>query len=164
MLNYREFIKKLDSELSLYFDEQKSFICCKKYCSSCCEKGDYPLSNYELDFLTEGYSALDNLTKIQVQENFKKMEKGGQCPFLINKVCCVYEYRPIICRVHGLAYICSNGMAKVPYCANKGKNYSNEYKSGVLNCEPVKENLDTAALLKYFPDVVIKNLYDWINI
>ena len=163
MLNYREFIRKLDSRLSLYFDEQKNFICCKKSCSSCCEKGDYPISQYELEYLMEGYEKLENSVKILVQNNFKNIEQGGKCPFLINQACSVYAYRPIICRVHGLAYICSNGMVKLPYCVEEGKNYSGFYSEGVLSCEPVKENLDTIFLLKDFSDVVVKNLYDWIR-
>lgn len=163
-MNYIDFLKALDLRLKKYFDEHKSYICCKKFCSSCCEKGDYPLSNYELEYLMAGYKSLDNSLKILVQDNFKKMEKGGKCPFLINGTCAVYSYRPIICRVHGLAYICSNGLAKLPYCANDGLNYSDVYSSGILNCEPIKENLDTKFLLRNFTGVEIRNLYDWINL
>lgn len=162
-MNYTDFIHNLDSRLELYFKEQKNFICCKKQCSACCEKGDYPLSQYELEYLMEGYSNLETSLKIKVQENFKKFKKGGKCPFLIDKTCSVYNWRPIICRVHGLAYICPTGEAKLPYCANEGKNYSKVYSSKELFCEPIKENLDTKNLLKDFPDVVIKNLYDWLN-
>ena len=161
-MNYIDFLKTLDLRLEKYFEEQKSYICCKKFCSACCEKGDYPISNYELEYLMEGYKSLANPIKIQVQENFKEMEKGGKCPFLINKECSIYSYRPIICRVHGLAYICSTGKAIVPYCTNSGLNYSKEYSTGILNCEPVKENLETKELLKDFKDVEIRNLIDWI--
>ena len=44
MKKYQLFLKELDNKLSLYFDQHKEYICCKKGCSLCCEKGDYPIS------------------------------------------------------------------------------------------------------------------------
>ena len=159
---YTEFLNNLDSKLSAYFDEYKDFICCKAGCSECCEKGDYPLSDIELNYLMQGYIKLDFGTKKLVQNNINTLQKGGACPFLINKLCSVYEYRPIICRVHGLAYLCKDNTVKVPYCVNNGKNFTKVYKDGEFNSEPIKENLDTKTLLKDFSPV-IKNLYDWIK-
>ena len=57
------------------------------------------------------------------------MQKGEQCPFLIENSCSIYPYRPIICRVHGLAYLCKENLVKVPYCANNGLNYKDVYKN-----------------------------------
>lgn len=144
------------SKIDKYFELQKEFICCKAGCSSCCETGDYPISEKELKTLMIGYSKLDNESKIRVQNNLKKMVRGGACPFLLDSLCSVYEYRPTICRIYGLAYITKNGVVKVPYCANEGKNYSQVYSNGEFFGEPIKENLDE--LLGQ-----TRNLYDWIN-
>ena len=82
------------------------------------------MSQMELEYLMQGYIALDAKLKLKVQNNIKNMQRGGACPFLIDKTCSVYQYRPIICRVHGLAYLCKENTVKVPYCVNENKNYA----------------------------------------
>lgn len=163
MKEYIELLKGLDARLDVYFKEQAEFICCKKGCSACCKKGDYPISEIELRYLMLAFSSLNNDIKAVVQKNFSVMQKGAQCPFLINNECSVYEYRPIICRVHGLAYLCKNNVAKLPYCANTALNYSKVYKDGILQIEPIKENLDSQNLLKGVNFGEIRDLYDWLN-
>ena len=163
MMNYEEFLVVLDKKLHQYFELHKEHIVCALGCSSCCESGDYPLSQPELEYLMLGYAKLNDKDKITVQNNIKNIVKGGACPFLINKKCSVYPYRPIICRVHGLAYICHDKVVKVPFCANEGKNYANVYKNGEIEINPVKENLDTQNLLKDFNFGEIRNLIDWIK-
>ena len=74
-MNYEEFIKELDIKLANYFELHKNFIHCKAGCSACCEKGDYPLTLIELEYLMKGYIALDNTTKQTVQQNIKTMTK-----------------------------------------------------------------------------------------
>ena len=111
----------------------------------------------------QGYIELDNETKIIIQENIQKIKKGGTCPFLINKKCSIYNFRPIICRVHGLAYLYKNNTVKLPYCVNSNKNYVNVYANCEINIEPIKENLDTQEVLKNFNFGEIRNLYDWLN-
>ena len=162
-MNYEDFLVDLDKRLHQYFEYHKEHINCCLGCSSCCETGDYPLSQIELEYLMQGYAVIPDKDKIQVQDNIKNIVKGGACPFLIDKRCSVYPYRPIICRVHGLAYICHDEVVKVPYCANEGKNYNKVYNNGEITINPIKENFDTAEVLKNFDFGEIKNLYDWIN-
>lgn len=162
-IDYSIFIKELDKKLDKYFENQAEFVCCKKGCSHCCEKGDYPLSELELKFLMQGYVNIDFETKLLVQKNINNIEKGGACPFLINSECAIYNYRPIICRVHGLAYLIKNNIVKTPYCANLGLNYSKVYKDGEIYINPINENLDSINLLKEFNFGEIRNLYDWIK-
>lgn len=163
MDNYIEFIKDLDSRLETYFKIQADYLCCKKGCSACCEKGDYPLSESELKYLMQGYASLDNDSKIKIQENIKEIERGGVCPFLINKECSIYPHRPIICRVHGIAYLAKDSIAKIPYCVNDGKNFASVYENGILLTEPIKENLDTVYLAQKYNLGEVRNLYDWIK-
>ena len=162
MKEYKAFLKKLDARLAIYFEEQAEHIYCKKGCSACCEKGDYPISEIELRYIMLGYSKIDNDLKIQIQSNLSNIKKGDKCPFLINKECSIYTHRPIICRTHGLAYLCNNKIAKVPYCVNNGLNYKNVYQQNELSIEPINENLDTQYLLKDLEYGEIRNLYDWI--
>lgn len=163
MRTYENLINDLDNKLKKYFELQKDYICCHSGCSDCCEKGDYPISETELQYIMAGYENLKNDTKVLVQENIKNIKKSGKCPFLIDKKCSVYKYRPIICRVHGLAYFYDNKV-KIPFCANTGKNFSKIYdgKYITLDCA-IKENLETVELLKEFNCGEIRNLYDWIK-
>ena len=156
-------LKALDRRLEEYFNGHKEYLCCKIGCSSCCEKGDYPLSNLELEYLMQGFMGLDNDTKCKVQENFMHLIPGGKCPFLIDKKCSVYPYRPIVCRVHGLAYLLKDGRVKVPYCVNEGKNYADKYKDGEIFIAPILENLDTPEILKNTDFGEIRNLADWLK-
>lgn len=145
----------MGSKIEEYFEEHKDYICCKAGCSDCCEKGDYPVTEEELKHIMLGYSALDNESKIRVQNNIKDMERGGACPFLLDKICSIYPYRPMVCKIHGLAYITKNNIVKVPYCANSGKNYAKVYSNGEFWGKPIEENLD----LKLGNT---RNLYDWL--
>ncbi len=161
-MSYQEFLKEFDKKLASYFEVQKDYICCRCWCSECCEQGDYPISQIELEYLMQGFAELSLDMKRLVQENFKHFQSGGACPFLIDKKCSVYNYRPIICRVHGLAYLCRDNIVKVPYCVNTGKNFSSVYNDGQISIEPIKENLDTAPVLKNMPYGEIRNLADWL--
>ena len=160
---YIKFLNELDTRLDKYFKEQAEFLCCQKGCSDCCEKGDYPISELELKYIMHGYARLNNSERIKIQENIKNLERGGKCPFLINKECSIYKYRPIICRVHGLAYIYKNDLVKVPYCVNNGKNYKTVFENNEFLSKPIQENLETTEILKNFDYGEIRNLYDWIN-
>lgn len=163
MDNYKIFLKEFDKKLENYFNQHKEYVHCKIGCSHCCENGDYPLSQLELEYLMQGYIKLDNDTKIKVQKNIKSIQKGCECPFLVEKKCSIYEFRPIICRVHGLAYLISNDKVKIPYCVKENKNYSNVYDNGEITINPIIENLDTPNILKDFNYGEIRNLYDWVK-
>ena len=161
--DYQKFLLEFDLKLESYFKNQSNFILCKKGCSACCANGDYPISELELRFLMCGFADLDSKTKIRIQQNFKNMVKGGQCPFLLESECSIYSHRPIICRVHGLSYLCKNNVVKVPYCVNAGLNYSSVYADNELTTEPIQENLDTQVVLQDFEYGEIRNLYDWLE-
>ena len=128
----------------------------------CCEVGEYQISELELKYLMKGFLSIDDNLKTDVQKNFRNMQKGGACPFLINNECSVYNYRPIVCRVHGLTYI-KEDIATVPFCANSELNYAEVYNNGEIQTEPIKENLDTPTVLKDFNYGEIRSLYDWLK-
>lgn len=160
---YKKFLEELDKRLNSYFETHKNFIHCKSGCSACCEKGDYPISQLELEYLMQGFISLDNKAKRTVQNNIKSMQQGEKCPFLIERKCSIYPYRPIICRVHGLAYLYKDNTVKVPYCVNENKNYAGIYENGEITINPILENLDTPNVLKDFEYGEIRNIYDWLN-
>lgn len=163
MQSYKHFLKEFDKKLQKFQDKQSEHLHCRKGCSDCCQAGDYPLSQLELEYLMQGYASLDFVKRKQIQNNFKNIKKGGTCPFLINNECSLYDFRPIVCRVHGLAYLYKENFVKIPFCVNKGLNFSKVCNNDEICIVPIKENLDTPSVLKDFSYGEIRNLYDWLN-
>lgn len=134
---YEIFLYTLNKELQKMFDNQAEFIKCKEGCSYCCEKGEYPFSELEFNYLIEGYKQLDNNTKKIIKENIKQINKEKskntdkifmhKCPFLIDKRCSVYKNRGIICRTFGLLCEHNDGRLTIPFCHEYGLNYAQLY-------------------------------------
>lgn len=137
IVKYKEYLSLIDSKISKFFSMQKPYIFCKKGCSFCCQKGEYPCSSLEFQFLYEGFNELDNTLKNIILEKadkikntkneFKEKKFLYECPFLIDGACSVYNYRPLICRTFGLPFFDQNEKIKVPFCVEQGLNYSQVY-------------------------------------
>ncbi len=134
---YEIFLYTLNKELQKMFDNQAEFIKCKEGCSYCCEKGEYPFSELEFNYLIEGYKQLDSNTKKIIKENIKQINKEKskntdkifmhKCPFLIDKRCSIYKNRGIICRTFGLLCEHNDGRLTIPFCHEYGLNYAQLY-------------------------------------
>ena len=134
---YEIFLYTLNKELQKMFDNQAEFIKCKEGCSYCCEKGEYPFSELEFNYLIEGYKQLDSNTKKIIKENIKQINKEKskntdkifmhKCPFLIDKRCSVYNNSGIICRTFGLLCEHNDGRLTIPFCHEYGLNYAQLY-------------------------------------
>ena len=79
---YEIFLYTLNKELQKMFDNQAEFIKCKEGCSYCCEKGEYPFSELEFNYLIEGYKQLDSNTKKIIKENIIKKKVKIQIKYL----------------------------------------------------------------------------------
>ena len=86
MDNYKIFLKEFDKKLENYFNQHKEYVHCKIGCSHCCENGDYPLSQLELEYLMQGYIKLDNDTKIKVQKNIKSRPQTSDGSGINNQI------------------------------------------------------------------------------
>lgn len=152
---YAEFLEILDKRLDKYFEEQCEHIKCKPGCSACCEVGEYPFSKLELDYLMSGYAKLPYNIKQKIVEEIKNLKrikpKMYKCPFLVNKMCSVYQYRGIVCRTHGLAWYDEEAdRIRLPYCVNKGLNYNTVFnrETGEVFLEhPITERLRIDSIL-----------------
>ena len=177
MDKFYQFIRVIMERINAHFEDQKEYIHCKEGCSLCCEKGEYPCSELEFEFLKIGFMGLDKATQQQIVDNTIqiKAEKDKcsdkifmhKCPFLIYHRCSVYPYRMIICRTFGLSYYDKDeyekrNVLKVPFCIEKGLNYSEVYdqesksfstelfkKTGYKK-EPLTYNLGVEMLVKKF--------------
>lgn len=133
---YEEFLKKFDKKIAEYFIKQEQYIKCKKSCSACCEIGEYPFSRLEAEYIMHGFVKLSPIIQAKIKQNIKNLiirKKDNlserflyKCPFLLDKMCALYQYRGITCRVFGLAYLYDNKV-HLPECVNSGLNYSKNY-------------------------------------
>lgn len=129
--NYEKFLASVNSDLTKIFEYQKEYIVCKKGCSYCCERGDYPLSKLEFEYLMSGFEKLEENLKNQIKQNIETAKQGDKdsykCPFLIDNACSVYEYRPFVCRTFGVLTEDAKGNPAFPFCTTKGLNFSQIY-------------------------------------
>lgn len=80
-------------------------LACKKDCSLCCMQS-VPISPVEamgIRFTIQ--KLLPKIEREQIQAQLKKHNgnkdwQEGQCPFLLEKSCSIYPFRPIACRRH----------------------------------------------------------------
>lgn len=159
---YEKFLEEFDKTLLDFFDSQKSFIKCKKGCSICCEIGEYPFSRLEAEYLMQGFLGLPKEQKDRIRENINSLLEQQknfegerflyQCPFLLNKECALYNYRGIVCRVHGLAYIDKNTKyVKLPECVRYGLNYSDVFNTEddtLSLANPIESDLSIFGVLR----------------
>lgn len=149
--NYLEFLDYFQGLLNKDFEDQAPYIKCKMGCAKCCQNGDYPFSEMELEYLKQGFLKLPQETKMiildKIQELLKQHPKHTEenftheCPFLINNACSVYENRGLICRTFGLIYYKDDSKAQVPFCAFEGLNYSDvlDEEQNMITPEKVEE-------------------------
>ena len=134
-----------------YFEHQKEYICCREGCSHCCEKGAYPYSDLEFNFLRLGFFKVEMKEQQEIIKRIKKLKEEyskhdkkeefmHRCPFLSeDKSCTVYDYRGLICRTFGLVTETEKGKFILPFCHSLGLNYSKVY-------DPEKKNFNLDAI------------------
>lgn len=178
---YKQYLNTIQSFLDKYFDDQKEYLCCKKGCAYCCEKGTYPYSQLEFDYLMLGFLKLDfenqqkiikriEILKDEYEKSEDKEKFMHKCPFLNEEnVCMVYDYRGLICRTFGLLKPNQDGEIIMPFCQSLGLNYSKVY-----NCE--KKMLDPELVEKFgyknspkayplsFKTLMSKDLFEGVEI
>ena len=148
--NYKKFLEFIEQKLEGFFENQKDYIFCKKGCAKCCKNAQFPYSLIEVTYLLQGALELDEALQekikaniLTLKEKYKNCSEGAflyDCPFLIDDVCSVYNYRGIVCRTFGL--ITKNPLSdseklKIPFCHKIGLNYSNV--TDVEHCEITPE-------------------------
>lgn len=164
---YKKYLNTISKVLDEYFENQKEYICCKKGCAYCCEHGQYPLSELEFHYLLLGFFKLDMKKQQEIIQKIKSLKEEYQktedkanfmykCPFLgDDKVCTVYDFRALICRVFGLIIKHESEKISLPFCHSLGLNYSKVYdpENKMIDYEKVK-----ALGYKEEPDVHKTNL------
>jgi Fe-S-cluster containining protein len=82
-------------------EKQIKVVCCKG-CSICCENMELLVLTFEIAVIGSYIKKLgDSEIKKGLIDNIKNFNHlQHECPFLVNKICGIYEVRPIICRTY----------------------------------------------------------------
>lgn len=142
--NFEKFLTSVNNDIEKIFDNQKEYIHCQNGCSLCCEKGDYPISEIEYEYMMIAYNELKRETKELIKQNVKEIKNTDsyKCPFLINNSCSIYTHRPFVCRTFGVLTEDAKGNPSFPFCATMNKNYSKIYdkETNHLSSKLVEQN------------------------
>jgi len=90
-----------DEVIAKHLKENHISYICRKGCSICCENMELPVLIFEMVAIRAYIKRLNNSElKNELINNIKKFDRHQhECPFLVNKICGVYEVRPIVCRI-----------------------------------------------------------------
>ncbi|MDP3285892.1 MAG: hypothetical protein Q8M56_15795 [Desulfobacterales bacterium] len=91
-------------------------FCCKGCEENCCFTRFYHHTFAEYLYLQKGFETLEPENRVEIQEKAlsvcrqtNELDKAGLpvrllCPLNCEEMCILYEYRPMICRLHGLPH------------------------------------------------------------
>lgn len=75
-------------------------LACRRGCSNCCKTHrDIPI--YPIEIVGIYWYVMEKVReplRSEIKKALIKHKKGESCPFLINKVCSIYQVRPLACR------------------------------------------------------------------
>lgn len=107
--SYRELCQRVESFCRTVRERLGDRMACRKGCSSCCR----PLTLFPV----EAFALLRAVESLTDQERIglgsRLDPERGDCPFLVDDACIVYESRPIICRTHGYPLTVRDGERRV---------------------------------------------------
>jgi Fe-S-cluster containining protein len=98
---YCDLVSRVDREIKKMAELHGTRLRCEPGCSRCCTISSVlPL---EAALLRQAVGRLDDHVKKEMQAQ----TGGSSCPLLVDRLCVVYQSRPLICRTHGLpiAYV-----------------------------------------------------------
>jgi len=98
---YLDLVCRIDEEIKKTAELHGTRLHCAPGCSQCCAISSVlPL---EAELLRQAFGRLNG----QVKKKIQARAGAPSCPLLVDRLCVVYQSRPIICRTHGLpiAYV-----------------------------------------------------------
>ncbi|MEW6108175.1 MAG: hypothetical protein AB1632_03250 [Nitrospirota bacterium] len=114
-----ERIKSLYSSMDIAYSEAAAYygFGCAGCGDNCCEERFYHYTLAEHIYLMAGFSSLEEDMKKEViagteevmqiygLHDSKGIVKRVMCPLNFDGLCILYEYRPMICRLHGIPHV-----------------------------------------------------------
>ncbi|MBH47191.1 MAG: hypothetical protein CME71_03370 [Halobacteriovorax sp.] len=100
LVNLKQWQQKLSNFFSASMAKNSRHMKCGEGCSACChvERTVFPI---EAELIRQTYPRL----------SARQESAPGQCAFLLEGSCTIYDARPSICRSHGLALLTDSGVS-----------------------------------------------------
>ena len=137
--NYRSLVAKVDELCRGIHSEYGDSIFCREGCDSCCRH----ISLFPVEAVALA-AALHELSP-EKSDQIRKLAGAASaeaCPLLNNGRCLLYEYRPIICRTHGLPLLTNReGEKALDFCPSNFKGIASFTATAVLNLDILNATL-----------------------
>ena len=129
---YRTLISQIDAIIGHISQIHADSIQCRAGCSECCV--NFTVGAGE-------FTAIKKSLHSALPEHISGNKDKGECFFLKDNLCSIYEIRPIICRTHGFPVRYKNERDETAYasCDKNGQTDMNE--SNTLNIDEINEKL-----------------------
>ena len=138
--SYASLVKDIEEEIRRLQDLYGNRLQCRRGCDECCMA--FSLLPVEGALVRVAYDNLPDEEKLVVQR--QASGKNRHCPFLIQKQCCIYHSRPLICRTHGLPIAYVNAeieTIEVSACPVNFPEDAQFAQEGLLFMDPFNERL-----------------------
>ena len=132
---YKGLIVSLENYEARLYKNYGDYIKCRKGCSSCCIlESVFPIEAWNI--------YLDITGKPELLGSLN--ENSGECVFLKDDACIIYQSRPLICRSHGFPIFVDG---KVDFCPMNFQNMNSLDSGYILNLEALNQGLASANML-----------------
>lgn len=99
MQKYTTLITELDAAIAAAADHHRHRLQCRPGCSDCCKS--FSVLAVEAAAMQQALAKLAPPIRARIGD--AATQQAEQCPFLLDDLCAIYQYRPMICRSQGLA-------------------------------------------------------------
>jgi uncharacterized protein len=137
--NYQNLVEKVDEFSSRITAEYANLIYCKKGCDNCCRNiSIFPVEAFSLAMALRQTSSTESAYIRELAHS----AAPDICPLLDNGACLLYQFRPIICRTHGIPLLISDGHEKtLDFCPKNFIGISTLPSTSVMNLDLLNATL-----------------------
>jgi len=136
LLNYHNFVAKVDSLCQKIVAEYYEQMACRKGCDGCCLH--FSLFWVEAVSLAAALQELPERRVMQIRESARVASPEGPCPLIENGCCILYAARPIICRTHGLPILTrEDDKPTVDFCPKNFRDIDSLPGYAVIDLDPM---------------------------
>ncbi|GAM09775.1 flagellin N-methylase [Geobacter sp. OR-1] len=142
LANYYSLVNKVDDLCRQIETEFSDQLACHSGCSSCCRH--ITLAWVEAMALATALQKLppNEVEAIRLRAQYAK--PNGPCPLLVDDRCAMYDYRPIICRTHGLPILREEaGKGLIDYCPSNFQGVETLPGNAVIDLDRLNTLLDS---------------------
>lgn len=101
LMNAKPLVKlaRIRKSVETLFSYADGHVACKMGCAYCCHQA-IDISRLEAEYIGEKSGVIPARLGEVVPRDPRTFSEQTPCPFLKKNVCSIYEYRPLICRIH----------------------------------------------------------------